>query len=62
MSVLISGVPEHPNEHSIKRGANFFKVIELLTQLKRLESEVYSFERLCPLSMFSSLLSLVSSF
>ena len=51
----------HPNEHSIKRGANFFKVIELLTQLKRLESEVYSFERLCPPSMFSCLLSLVSS-
>ena len=62
MSSLLRGVPVHPNEHSIKRGANFFKVIELLTQLKRLESEVYSFERLCPPSMFSSLLSLVSSF
>ena len=62
MSSVLRGVPVHPNEHSIKRGANFFKVIELLTQLKRLESEVYSFERLCPWSMFSSLLSLVSSF
>ena len=61
MSSLLRGVPVHPNEHSIKRGANFFKVIELLTQLKRLESEVSSFERLCPLSIVSSLLSLVSS-
>ena len=61
MSLLLRGVPVHPNEHSIKRGANFFKVIELLTQLKRLESEVSSFERLCPLSIVSSLLSLVSS-
>ena len=61
MSILLRGVPVHPNEHSIKRGANFFKVIELLTQLKRLESEVSSFERLCPLSIVSSLLSLVSS-
>ena len=24
----------HPNEHSIERGANFYKVIELLMQLK----------------------------
>ena len=24
----------HPSEHSIKRGTNFSKVIELLTQLK----------------------------
>ena len=61
MSSLLRGVPVHPNEHSIKRGANFFKVIEMLTQLKRLESEVSSFERLCPLSIVSSLLSLVSS-
>ena len=61
MSLLLRGVPVHPNEHSIKRGANFFKVIELLMQLKRLESEVSSFERLCPLSIVSSLLSLVSS-
>ena len=36
MSSLLRGVPVHPNEHSIKRGANFFKVIELLTQLKNL--------------------------
>ena len=35
MSLLLRGVPVHPNEHSIKRGANFFKVIELLTQLKQ---------------------------
>ena len=35
MSLLLRGVPVHPNEHSIERGANFFKVIELLTQLKR---------------------------
>ena len=34
MSILLRGVPVQPNEHSIKRGANFFKVIELLTQLK----------------------------
>ena len=30
MSTLLRGVPVHPNEHCIKRGANFFKVIELL--------------------------------
>ena len=45
MSILLRGVPVHPNEHSIKRGANFLKDIKLLTQLKRLESEVYSFEK-----------------
>ena len=36
MSILLRGVPVQPNEHSIKRGANFFKVIELLTQLKNI--------------------------
>ena len=35
MGTLLKGVPVDPNEHCIKRGANFFKVIELLTQLKR---------------------------
>ena len=34
MSILERGVPVHPNEHCIKRGANFFKVVELLMQLK----------------------------
>ena len=35
MCPLLRGDPVHPNVHSIKRGSNFFKVIELLTQLKR---------------------------
>ena len=35
MCLLLRGDPVHPNVHSIKRGSNFFKVIELLTQLKR---------------------------
>ena len=35
MCPLLRGDPVHPNVHSIKRGSNFFKVIELLTQLKK---------------------------
>ena len=35
MYILSREVPVHPNVHSIKRGSNFFQVIEMLTQLKR---------------------------
>ena len=34
MSILERGVPVHPKEQCIKRGAHFFKVIEMLTHLK----------------------------